>query len=361
MLRMNLVLAAIAVVLAIPTWWTLRHDRVTFVDVDDVPLLFRGFTPEHVTTVTVSRAARDPNGAAVRDDQGQLVTDEIRLVRTDVDDRSRWALGGEDPLAGVAVDGAKVQDRVLAHLAAIRRAGDALVEEGAAPDSLERYGLDEASATRIRCFDPSGNVVADLFRGDDASRGRVGEDVVRGYFVRAADSTDVLLYEESYWVIDVERAAWVEKRVLPFALDRAVEVTLKNPKGTMTVVCPDLQAERWEARRAPDGVGPVRNTEVRALLQSLAGLRVEQFVEALPADPDLRRQLLAEHGLDEPRVTAEVVVDDGARFRLEVGGKVAGQNTYWALAEGVPFLVWIGDWVLGPFERNPRAFFDPPR
>ncbi len=370
MKRTNLILGVLALVLAIPTWLTLRDDRTIFVSLDDVPALFEGFTAANVAVVDVAVPQRGEDGAAVRDDNGNLQFDSVRLQRVDQDDEAAWILSGDTPLAGVPVRYEMVRDLILEPLGEVQLGDEAIVRRDAAPDDLRRFGLADDQATRIRCYGAANPppIVAELLLGSDASGGQVGEDAVRGYFVRAADSNDVVLHERVYWLLSVEPNAWIDRKAFTLPVDEAVEVVLCNrdtraqdryPDDRCVVARASATAPDWERREGAEDRGAVRNTEIHGFLRSLSSLTVEQFLEPLPgAGPELDA-LLGRYGLARPQTWVEVALADGTRLRVEVGNEVPGQNQYYVRLSTIPFVVTAGEWVLSALVRDPTDWFEP--
>lgn len=377
MWKANLWLGAMAVLLAVPTWLTLRGDRTTFVDAADAPLLFAGFTPENVYGIRIEVPRLGPDGEPVEGPQGEAEREALTLVRADVDDPRAWVLGGEDErLAGLPVSFERVRDRVLEPLGAIRVAEDTLVREDAGPEALARYRLDVGRATVLRCVDAQGTVVADLRVGADASRGQVGEGAVRGYFVRKADSGDVVLFERAVWTLPAAREQWIQRAPLRVGAEEVVGIAVSNPltrrdddlpRGRLRIGRGDPEDPVWAVREGPPKRDVVRNGEVFAFLQTLARFRIQQYVEPLPeAGSGDRDTFLAEYGLADPRLVLDLERAAGEPLHIEVGDKVwrdgAEQNERYARISGVPFLVTVGDWVLAPLERDPvSSWLEPPR
>jgi hypothetical protein len=356
MFRTNVVLAILALVLAIPTAWTLYQDRTVFTEYEDIPRLFPGFTRENVRGLVVSIPRRGADGKVETSAEGEVVRDALQMVRGEQD----WVVTGQSPMAGVPVRAAQVYERVLQHLESIRRDGDALVQVDARPEDLARYGLRDEDAILLQCFDQSSRPVAELYVGHDASRGQAGEDVVRGFFVRAKDSADVVLYEQTYWVLDVDPAQWYERTPLRFSVEDAVGVRIRNLKGEVGFRRASAADPDWTAVDAPAETGAVRNGEVRAFVQSLSMLSIQEYQARLPDDPGQRGEVLAQRGLADPDFWAEVELADGTRHRIAVGGPVGGRNERHLSISSVDFVMTVGEWIVARFEKDPAAaFFDP--
>ncbi len=353
MWKSNVILAIVALLLAIPTGLTVWSERAVFTDVAELQLLFPGFTRANVRGVGISSPVRDENGQIARDEKGEPKRSITQFVRTDRD----WVIA-EEPLKGAPVRDDRIFERVLQHVEAIRRDEEALVLSDGTPEQLARYGLSPEEAIEVRCVDAQGRMLAELMIGKDASAGRVGADVVRGFFVRARDSSDVVLYEQNYWVLDTDPQQWCDRNPLRFAVDDALRVHVKAPKGEVVFRRAGREAPDWTMERGPDDVGAVRNAEVRALLQTIASFNVQDYQQRLPQDGSADT-LLAEHGLIAPKIFAEVELADGRKLRFDVGRQVPGKNEYWIRISSIEFLLTAGDWVVTRFDRDPEQYFDP--
>jgi len=353
--RANVALAILALILAVPTWATLREDTAIFTEYEDIPRLFPGFTRDTIRGITVSIPRRDVDGRLVRDEAGAVLRDTLGLARAEQD----WQIAGQGPLAGVTVRSARVYERLLQHIESMRRDRDALVQADAGPVDLASYGLGEDEAILVQCFDRE-NPVVQLLVGSDASRGRAGDGVVRGFFVRSQDSNEVVLYEQDYWVLDVDPAQWYERAPLRVPVDEVVEVSIRNLKGEVTFVRTDPSKADWAASVAPPDTGAVRDGEVRAFIESLALLNIQEYAERLPADPSERDALLRQKGLEAPEFRAELVLADGQRHKIGIGGAVGGRNERYLTISSIDFVMTVGEWIVARFEKDPAAvFFDP--
>ncbi|MBK8977619.1 MAG: DUF4340 domain-containing protein [Planctomycetes bacterium] len=373
MLRINLVLLALAVVLAVPTWLTLRGDRTVFVDTAEVPAMFPGFTPQNVYGIRIDVPRRGEDGQPLRNADGQPIYESLGMARADADDATAWVLAGQDePLQGVHVPYERIRDVVLDPIASIRLDRQSLVAESVDAAGLERYGLAPHQAIVVHCFDPQGVALADLCIGADASAGRVGEDAVRGYFVRREGASDVVLYERAIWLVSAAREQWIDRRPLDAMPGDVVEVAIENRltradarlATKRVAVARDTQRNGvWVRREGPEAVGAVRNTEVDAFVTTLLRLEIQGYVQALPADPQQRDAALAQFGLADPRIEVEVGLADGRRLRIEVGDQVRRdgvlQNERYLLIDTIPFLLSAGDWVVAALERDPTLWFEP--
>lgn len=357
----NVVLAALAAVLAVPTFLQLRRDAETFVDLATVPLMFDGFTADNVTQVILAQPKKeqpppDPNNPQ----QPKVAHDQIALQRTD----KGWALAAGE-LAGAPVNKDRVENDVFHHLRSIRADRDVLVQPNATPEQLALYGLDEAQAFVIRATDAvpprPGNVVAEVMVGKDAGQGQTGTEAVRGVFVRKSDNTDVVLYEfDRLWRRDVAQDQWLDRVLAKLEPDKVQRLSLRNAAtaGATFVFARQPGKSSWMAVDAPSGLGAVRQGEIEGLVQRLRWIGVQDF-----RFPRNRIPNPAALGLTPPQLELEITVKEGDRDRVlkfEVGNKLDDKNEYYVVCNESTFVMtWAAGFVT-PFELDVKAqLFDP--
>lgn len=366
-MRTNLILAVAAAVLAIPTTITLMTEGIRFTRYDQIPRLFEGFTKENIQFVVLEKAKRGEDGTPVADPDGKPVMDRLLLVRRD----NKWLIG-EGPLAGLPVRSSAPEDvptKVLDHVQRIRRDREKLVHAQANDEELAARDLTEATGTVIRCLNNEQAVVAEMVLGKDASGGKWGEDIVKGFFVRRLDNREVVVYdalEAMHWNLSVQADDWVDKVIHEFQTAKVKTFSYRNPKGEVTFerqgpgsdpgAGPDAvpTSPNWKATKAPEGVGPVKQQDVTNLMSRFSILRAARFQQPLQGvDPN-------QVGLNPAEMEVSVVLEDGTLHRLEVGKKISDKPEYHARAEGTRYLIAVNEWDITSYERDPRDLFEPP-
>lgn len=357
-MRINFVFAIVAIVLLYPTWRVYESDRASFTDYTDIPRLFAGFDPDNIGRVVISTPKLDDAGAPLRDDKGNAQRDGILIVKTGADS---WVIGQGVPVAGVAVRADQVRERVLRHLEQIRSDPKALVHAAADEEALARFGLDADHATLIQAQSAQGVPMAELFLGKASGESARGDNALRGYYVRRADSNDVVLYEQDYWLVAPNPDTWVDRNPLRFRSESVVELSLMNELGQMAVVKDAASDLDWKVKTGPAAeVGAPRSAEITSFVRGLTMLNIQRYVEPLPQAEAAIKGVLSRHGLVEPKIRVAVRLDDGATHTVEIGDQVSGANEYYLRISSVGFLMTVGDWVIAQFEREPAFFFDPP-
>ena len=179
--KSNITMAILCAALAVPTALQLRSEAESFVDVGRIPLMFDGFTADNVGSVQLAQPL-DGELAQPRSAQADKVSyKQLVLALTD----AGWALSNRGrpdlPLAGAPAMKSRIEADVFEHLRSIRKDPETLVQPAATEEQLAEYGLDEAHAFVVRCFDRTGKtIVADLLVGEDASKWGMGSGAVRG-------------------------------------------------------------------------------------------------------------------------------------------------------------------------------------
>lgn len=354
----NLVLAALAAALAIPTALQLRRDAETFVDLASVPLLFDGFTADTVMFVTLAQPKKEQPQPEPNNPQAPKVAyDQLVVQRTD----KGFALAAGD-LAGAPVAKDQVENQVFAHLRAIRADRESLVQPDATPEQLAQFGLDEKQAFVVRVTDATQrNVLAEVLVGRDAGQGQTGTEAVRGVFVRRSDSNDVILYEfDKGWMRSVQQDAWLDRTIARIEPDKVRRVAIKGPGTLGATFAFERPAGKtqWAAVNPPAELGAVRQTEVESLVQRLRFLAAQEF-----RMPTARAGNLAALGLAPARIDVDVTFQDGDRERtlkLAIGNQVDGKNEHYLLTNESAFVMTLPQGVVTQFEVDvPTQMFDP--
>ncbi|MBL8751228.1 MAG: DUF4340 domain-containing protein [Planctomycetes bacterium] len=358
--RANVLLLAAATVLAVPTWLQLRGDGDSFTDVASIPLLFDGFTAENVGFVLLRQPKKEQPPADPRnpDQKKQVAYDQVLLQRTDKGFQIA-AMSGDR--AGVPINKDRVENDVFLHLRTIRIDRETLVQSAATPEQLAQYGLDEEHAFLIKASDMQGkNVVAELYVGKDVGVGG-GTDTLRGTYVRKADSSDVILYENDRpWRRDVAEEGWVDRTLARLEPEKIRRLSIRNTATagtTFTFERPDGKSF-WEPKDPPVDVGALRQSEIESFVQRLRLLSVQEYRVQLQRAGDLKT-----FGLQPPAIEMAIVVRDGANERtitLAVGAKVDGKNEYYLQSSESAFLMTWPQAFVTQFELDvKKTMFDP--
>ena len=265
--KANLVLAITTVVLAVPTWMTLRRDLENFVDVADVPRLFAGFTTDNVATLALGKP-KDPQPdvqPAPGSDPNQkpaIQYDQINFQRTELG----FVLGqGMGEQSGVPVNAQMLELQVWKHLAEIPADKETLVQSEATDAQLAEYGLDQAHAFVLRTTNAQSQVIAELLVGKDTTTTTQGAEAVRGVFVRRSDARDVVFYEVPFWNRTIDTSQWIERTMFKVPADMVRRLEVQNQTGKAVFVRPKGQAS-WQVEAPPSGKGAVRQIEVEGVL-----------------------------------------------------------------------------------------------
>jgi hypothetical protein len=356
--RANTFLAVAAVVLAVPTWLTIRSEATTFVDVAHVPRLFEGFDPEQVATVVLGAPQKEQPAPPPNQDPNQkppIQYDTLSIQRTD----KGFVLGqGMGDLTGAPIKRELLELQVLKHLSEIRADRDAMVRPDATDEQLAEYGLDPEHAFIVKAGNAERQVIAELLVGKDTASGKGGgTDTVRGVFLRRGDSRDVVLYEVPYWNRQLKPDVWLDVRLLTVPGDQVRAVSLKNKTGTIEFTRPKGQAS-WRCDAPPEGRAAVRQVEVEGLVQRFGYLQASQFLKSMAAAaPNLNAW-----GLEPAQLEIKITYDKDDQQRtavIGVGVVVEGKSENYLRSSESQFAMTIGSNMVTPYEKPIGEFFDP--
>jgi len=228
-----------------------------------------------------------------------------------VQEAGDWSL--KEPLQ-VKADNS-ILDNILRRLSSAQVS--AYAEE--APEDLAPWGLDRPVLSVILTLGPEA-AQKTLLIGDAHEDGRYARDVSRKpVFIIPED-----LFEElNTGVFDLR-----DKAVLDFRKDRAAEVELRFDQTT--IVCRQDTSGQW-ILAVPESTAADR-WEVEAVINTLAGLKAEEFVDPDPSDLD-------RYGLAQPRLEAILRDQTGERLAWLRLGKETDRGIYACDADGSPIVL----------------------
>ena len=356
-MQTNLVLAALAGLLAIPTVYTLIEESESFTDFEKVPYLFEGFVPDNVGYIVLSRQVPTKPDA---DPAAQPAADPEEDVKKLVFIRQgrRWILGPPHPLAGVPIQKERIVEDILHRMGEIRLEEKTLITDSATASELEARDLTEGTGLLIQCLNADQKPVAELYKGVDASGGKVGQEAVRGFFVRPKNKDSILLYEVPYWHMTVRAQDWIERTIHSVKAVDVRSFTVRNGMGEMSVRRATAD-DPWEVVTQPDGTGAVRRLEVDRLLQRFTYMSCDRYF-GLVSEPEWADKVPNDNA---HKVYVEVQLEDGTSRKMWVGDRIDQALGHYGYFEGLghkaAMLVEIHDALVEPFTNNPRDLFDP--
>lgn len=366
MTNRNAVLGVLVLVLAVPTFLQLSAEADTFVDLERIPLMFRGFTSDNVGSIVLALPKEDqPAQPANPNDpkKKQIAYDQLLLQSSE----GKWVVGTlpqqeSAKFSGAPVMKQRIENDVFHHLRMIRNDPATFVQSNATEEQLEKYGLDEEHAFLIRAVDKSGKtVLAEVLVGDDSSVGRTGEEAVRGVFVRRRDSNDVVLYEwQKPWRRDVEIDQWLDRALARIEPDKVRKLSIRNAStGGKTFIFERAAGKaKWECTQGGEELGAVRQAEIEAITQRFRYLGVNSYEKPLRNAGDMQAL-----GLFPPAIELEMVVaepDGKKEIRIAVGTQMPGRNVYYITCSLAPFIMtWPASNVTQLELDVARRLFDP--
>lgn len=208
-------------------------------------------------------------------------------------------LWGLDSRAGYPVDAEKLRrlvlgvasltpsDRMTDKPEKYARMGVASVQPS---DEISDEASAEASSDRVRLLDADGNVLADLYLGDERegkSRGPGGFSATRGQYVRVEGDPWVYLIADE---IRIEDAAdrWLERDVVDIAEADLVQISIDHGDSTETLTIARAAADAFEITTTiPEGY-EATTWAVRSVARALGDLRLE---DVLSVDDESSKEL----------------------------------------------------------------------
>ena len=254
----------------------------------------------------------------------EVIAGERRVTVARVD--GEWCL---PELANFPAEPQRVE-RVLQVLAELTTL-DLLTED---PARHAEYGLDEATAQRLRAFGPAETVQADLFIGRAPSGSafvrRVGDDAVYGASSLPSTSTDVRGWQRTVALVPIEPAIVLRLELSGTELGAREPLVLQRDQN---------RYDRWL-----DATGQeVPRVQAERLIDVLMTLYVDRVLAT-----ELGEDAGAGFGLAAPRFTMRVTAPDNQGGERQVEAQIGGP----AQAGLVPALGAAGPWVLGLREAS---------
>lgn len=360
----NAVLGVVCLVLAVPTFLQLNAEADTFVDLERIPLMFRGFTSENAGKILLAMPKDEqPPQAPNSNEPKKVAYDQLLLQSVD----GKWQVGSvakqeSSQFAGAPVLQQRVENDVFHHLRLIRNDPTTFVQSNATDEQLAKYGLDDEHAMLVRVIDKSSKIVlAELLVGDDSSVGRTNEEAVRGTFVRKPGSNDVVLYEwQKPWRRDVMTDQWLDRALLRLQPDKIRKLTIKNAStGGKTFVFARAPGKaKWECTQGGEQLGAVRQAEIEGMTQRFRYLGVNSYEKPLRNAGDMQA-----FGLFPPAIDLSLVVEEEGgekEIRIAVGKQKEGRNIYYMTCSLAPFVMTWPSSNVTQFELDvARRLFDP--
>jgi Domain of unknown function (DUF4340) len=195
--------------------------------------------------------------------------------------------------------------------------------------SYDRYGLTDAKATHA-VFYEGGKALADLYLGDNGSRGQM---------TRIAGRDGVYAIQDfSSYMYKRKVKDWRDQTIFKFDDSDVKEVAIENDNGKFDFV---KAGDSWTGKFAKgqsDALAKMDDLDpqkVKNMLNAYKDLNAEDFGDGKkPADV----------GLDKPTATVTLTMKDGGKKVLEVGGKSTGSNR-WAQTNQSPQIYSISSWT----------------
>ena len=347
-MRLNLILAFLAVVLGVPCWLSYRVGN-TDGFLDERAKLFPGFSGDLVQALEISRkktAAQIQSMNLPPDQQFERMI----FIRT----RDGWRVGSPPKFQGLQLDDEKINQEILDHLATIPNdVTDRVPEDRLTDEFRAQQFLTEETATIIKCkrgTNPTDPLVASLFLGRSTRQGGVEQEDVNGYYVVRPDRLrEVVLYEPPdghVWFLPFEPTDWADREIHAFLLSEVDTFRFENAKGSAGF---KRKGAGWEAipEYCPEGVGVPRAALINNLLDPLRKVTAASFY---------RQKILSDE--QEADIEITVVLKSGEEFQLWVKGDNPQNGERYAVSNRNSFRFGMTRQEVGQFEQDPKDLFD---
>lgn len=205
-------------------------------------------------------------------------------------------------------------------------------------EDLSVYGLDQPTVT----------VLVKLDDGTELPPIRVGRTTPVGFsaYVQRGENGDILLVGSIFHSgMKKEVKDLRDKRLLVFDLDEPREIGVRSEKGTVRLV---REGDTWkiaEPRELPADQGTVRS-----FLSTLRSMRAVDFPDDSPED-------LSKYGLDQPRLTVELLLGENKSKATVLMGDTKDKKVYAKRGES-PVVYALNDWVFRDLDKGPGDFRD---
>lgn len=170
------------------------------------------------------------------------------------------------------------------------------------PEQQATFEVDAESGTGVILADRSGNPLADFRMGKN------GPDY-QSQYIRPSDAEEVYLIPEYLRsVFDAGKDTWRDKAIFSFETEKARQLVIRPAEGPVIAIAKDDEGNF--TLTAPDSAA-AKKSIVESTLRTLSNLRCDAFPDSLPS--------MSDAGLDPPRQSVEVLLDDGAAYTLLIG------------------------------------------
>ncbi len=347
-MRSNLLLLLLALLLAVPTYFTLQSESTQYTRYDEFPRLFPGINPDNIGVVTLRKMKALPPGQSPAATEPEF--EHVIFYRQ----ADRWVLASGEML-GVPVRPGLVEKEILQHFSDMRRDQDTLVTDAADEEFLRSRQLTADTGTIVSLQrEAKAPILAELIKGKSAK-----DQNIPAYFVCAAPNTkEVILYEpnDRFWRLSMDVNDWIDPTVQEFLLADLQSFSLRNAKGQVGFRKVAGSEGTWvmdEAMSLP-GVGAVRQSEVNNLVNHLSSIQAVGFLqqkEALDA-AELRLQT------GQSRIELQATLASGERIDLRIGKQIPNRPEFYAVASHHDFVFAFPNWAAQTFAVDPQDLFD---
>ena len=211
------------------------------------------------------------------------------------------------------------------------------------PEQQTTFEVDAESGTGVVLADRSGAALADFRLGKN------GPDY-QSQYVRPTEAEEVYLIPEYLRsVFDAGKDTWRDKAIFSFEMEKVRQLVMCPEEGPVVAVLKDDEGNF--TLTSPDSAAAKKNV-VESTLRTLSNLRCDAFPDSLPS--------LADAGLEPPRQSVQVLLDDGAAYTLLIGNAIEDETRHYVMKEGDDTLFFLSKGRITSLIRDVDAVKEAP-
>lgn len=200
------------------------------------------------------------------------------------------------------------------------------------PEKQDIFEVTPAKGVEVKVSDAAQKTLAHFYIG------KTGPDFFSTY-LRREGSNEVLQVGSITAIFDKTVEGWRDKTILRFPPDMATRITLKTSQGE--TVLEKNENDEWHLTKPEQA--KAKQAMVTAIVTTLSSLNALGFAEDYDA---------AKYGLDQPQLTATVILKDQIEQRLTIGKKNEEKAQFYAKNEAKKPIFLIGKYQFDTLNKT---------
>lgn len=268
-----------------------------------VPGLFPGFAKEAAAKI------------AMKSTRGEIVLEKKE---------DAWQISGTD---GFSADPEAVQN-ALETVAGFKRENIASKN----PEKQDIFEVTPAKGVEVKVFDAAGKTLAQFYIG------KTGPDFFSSY-LRKEGSDEVIQVAAVTSTFDKTVESWRDKTIFSFPPDMVTRLSLKTVQDE--IVLEKNDKDEWQITKPEPA--KAKQEAVNTMVTTLSSLSALGFAE----DYDT-----AKYQIDQPQLTATVILKDQIEQKLHIGKKNEEKAQYYARSEAKKMVFLIGKYQFDTINKT---------